>query len=233
MTSTAELEQPAAAAGDTPEEPSAPIHPTSIVRRHIQTPWGPAQQASMLAPGIGSVSCAGHGGLLISRSRYDLMPDYMVERGVFRGEELWFEEDCAWAKVFVAFEEDLLQSKDEHTVKIIRAGVHRDTLREWYPDAYERHYGVTLQPGESFVKDERTFFEQHAEDLIVVSASGDWHARVPEGMVGVVARVGGNRSSTTEASSRYFLVPSEEYKQAGRFGFVVVPERHEEIEKFC
>jgi len=197
----------------------------------METPWGRAQDAKNIIPGIGWVSTAGHGGCVISRSRLALMPDYMQGEGNYRGEGLWYEEDAEWAKVFVVFETELLASGDAPTVKCIREGHHTDTLRDWFPNCYEAHFGVTLQPGESLVKDERMFYAEHANDLIVISASGDWHDKVPAGMVGVVARVGG-RASGGEGL-RHFLVPEEEYDRRGRFGFIVDVSRHVEIEKFC
>lgn len=50
-------------------------------------------------------------------------------------------------------------------------------------------------------------------------------------MVGVVTRVGGHGNGG--GAEQYFLVPEGEYDARGRFGPVVEPARHEEIEKFC
>ena len=154
------------------------------------------------------------------------MPEYM------RSDSGWYEEDCAYVIVLVVFEAELLASDDEVSKRLIQSGEHKDTFRNWHPEAYEKFYGVKLSPGESFLNDQRLFFEEHAQDLLVVSAFGDWHERVPKGMVGVVARTGG---SWTEKGTpeRYFLVPGGEYDQCKRFAFIVDPARHEEIEKFC
>ena len=211
------------------------IHPRIVVRQGMQTPWGPAQTARHLAPAIGWVTTAGHGGCVISRSRLELIPEALRRdrnppgEGIFS--EVFFEEDVEWCRIFVAFEAELLESGDEHTVRCIREGHHTDTLRENYPDAYEAHFGVTLLPGQSRAKDERAFYAEHSGDLIVSTAFGDWHANVPDGMVGVVARVGG-RGTGRAVAERYFLVPNEEYDARGRFGFVIDTTRHEEIAKF-
>ena len=215
---------------DAPEvvQPTAHVeHPKTTFRRGMHTIWGSAQSASQLIPGVGTVSTASHGGVIISESRRLLLPEYMRLADDCHS----YEEDCAWSIVFVAFEAELLASGDEHTVRCIREGHHTDTLRNWYPDIYEAHFGVTLQPGESFVKDEKTFYAEHARDPVVVAAFGDWHERVPAGMVGVVTRVGGHGNEG--GATQYFLVPEEEYDARGKFGFVVDPARHEEIEKFC
>ena len=224
MTTAAEVETPG------PDQPAA-AHPPSVVRRHMWTPWGPAQDARNIVPGIGWVSCAGHGGCIISPSRLALVPDYMRGEGNFRGEGLAYEEDCEWSKVFVVFEAELLASGDDSTVRCVEGGHHTDTLRNWFPTCYEKFFGVTLNPGESLVKDERVFYAEHAGDPIAVAAFGDWHARVPPGMVGLVTRVGGHGSGG--GAEQYFLVAAEEYEARGRFGFAVDPTRHEEIEKFC
>lgn len=213
------------------EQQTPVVHPRSVVRKWMDSPWGRAQDSKNLIPGVGWISTAGHGGCVISPSRLALMPDYMQGEGNFRGEGLFYEEDCEWAKVFVVFEAELLASGDAHTVECIKEGHHTETLRNWFPTCYERFFGVTLRPGESFVKDERTFYAEHAADPIAVAAFGDWHARVPAGMVGVVTRVGGHGNGG--GAEQYFLVPEGEYDARGRFGFVVEPARHEEIEKFC
>lgn len=227
MTAAIEVETPEAEHGQAEEV----FHPRTVVRQGMHTPWGPAQTARHLAPAIGWVTTAGHGGCVISRSRLELMPEHLRLDGSLPGDGLFFEEDVEWCRVFVAFEAELLESSDEHTVKCIREGHHTDSLREYYPDAYEAHFGVTLLPGQSRVKDERAFYAEHADDLIVSSAFGDWHANVPQGMVGVVARVGG-RGHGGGGVERYFLVTEDEYDARGRFGFVIDPARHEEITKF-
>lgn len=227
MAAAAEVATPEAEQGRAAEV----VHPRTVVRRGMHTPWGQAQTVRCLAPAIGWVTTAGHGGCVISRSRLELMPEHLRLDGSLPGDDLFFEEDVEWCRVFVAFEAELLEGGDEHTVRCIRESHHTDALRESYPEAYEAHFNVTLLPGQSRVKDERAFYAEHADDLIVSTAFGDWHSNVPQGKVGVVARVGG-RGNGSVTSERYFLVPAEEYEARGRFGFVIDPARHEEIEKF-
>lgn len=215
------------AAAETTIETSSTM-PASTVRVGMDTPWGRAQSAQNIIRGVGWVSTAGHGGYRLCSGRNRQVPEYM------RREDGWYEEDCDWAIVAVVFEELLLASNDADIKRIIRSGAHKETLRDWHPKAYEQFYGVPLRPGESYLNDERLFFEEHANDLLVISASGDWHGSVPEGMVGVVARVGGRgaaRKPEAAGPDRYFLVPKDEYDKRNRFGFVVDPARHQEIEQ--
>jgi hypothetical protein len=145
------------------EDAPAPVeHPKTTVRRGMHTIWGPAQSARQLIPGVGIVSTASHGGVIISESRRLMLPEYMSLDDNCHS----YEEDTAWSIIFVAFEEELLAGGDEHTVRTIQEGHHTDTLRSWHPDIYEKHFGVTIPPGGSIVKDERAFLEEHAEDLI-------------------------------------------------------------------
>lgn len=95
-----------------------------------------------------------------------------------------------------------------------------ETIRNWYPEAWEAIHGKTLEPGQSRTRDEQAFLREHANDWIVTSAIySDQHP----GFTEVVATPGGKRFPGTE--ERRFLVPSSEYK-IGRFGFVVDPDRH-------
>jgi len=139
------------------------------------------------------------------------MPDYL------RLEGGWYEEDCDWARVVVAFPErfrgEQVTAADE-------------TLKNWAPAAWETHFRRALVEGESYIRDKELFQERTKTEWVVISAVGDWHDGVPASMVGVWARLGGSRSP--HALERRFLVPSEEYDLAGRFGFVVDVERHQD-----
>jgi hypothetical protein len=66
-----------------------------------KTPWGSAQSAQELAPGIWSVSTAGHGGLKLDRARHAQLPPECRREGG------WFEEDCEIYIPFAFFLEEL------------------------------------------------------------------------------------------------------------------------------
>lgn len=103
-------------------------------------------------------------------------------------------------------------------------------IRNWEPEIWEQLVGRNLQPGESLERDADLFHAEHANDLVVTTAWGDWSSWVPKGMVGVRAHVGGyDKDCRTRGPARFFLVPREEYDTRDLFGFVVDPARHQEI----
>ncbi|WP_442755644.1 DUF7007 domain-containing protein [Methylocystis sp. JAN1] len=171
----------------------------------IHTPWGAADREKFYAEGIVFYSTPSHGGF-----RLDALRNAKVHP-LLREADGYYEEDCAWAKVAFTFPE--LFSKDHYDAAVA-------TIKNWCPDAYEEIAGVTLAPGESFGKDERRFREEHADHWIVISAiASDCHP----GMVECVAARGGVRGRGPE---RAFLVPQDEYRDRGRFGFVIDEARH-------
>lgn len=102
------------------------------------TPWGYSDSQEQIQPGIIFYSTPSHGGYHVSAALNRTMPDSLRLDGG------WYEEDCDWARVVVAFP---LHFPPE-TVEEAKA-----TLRAWCPRAYERFYGVTLNPGESYMLD--------------------------------------------------------------------------------
>lgn len=133
----------------------------------------------------------------------------------------WYEEDVDWSIVAVIFPDAFSEEQRQRAM---------DTFRNWKPDAFERFYLEVIPEGQSHVKDEQRFREEHKNDFIVVAAWGDWHKAVPEGMVGVFAGRGGRTARGAYPKDvAYFLVPEEEYDQASPFGFVVDPKRHKKI----
>ena len=177
------------------------------------TPCGTAQNSEKRAPGIMWYSTSSHGGFHLSDRRNAQVPDYMRRDGG------WYEEDSDWSIVATVF--PVLFTVPERA----RA---EETLRNWLPDEYERFTGKTIQPGQSYIRDERLFAEAHRNDYLVLSAWGDRHESVPPGMVGLfVGRGGRLPSGHYPADCKYFLVPAGEYRQPDRF--VVDPARHAEI----
>jgi len=71
------------------------------------TPWGQAQHVTEIAPGIVSYSTASHGGIHLSDERIAEMPAALQEFVPFGGPQIgpgrWFEEDCDWSVVALAF----------------------------------------------------------------------------------------------------------------------------------
>lgn len=112
-----------------------------------KTPWGPAQNTTKIADGIFFVSTASHGGFWLSRERLNQMPD-ALKVNKFTNGAAWFEEDCEYARVVIAFP-DLFPAVPEEDAK--------RNLKEYGWRAYEQHFEEELQPGDSWAKDEEIF----------------------------------------------------------------------------
>lgn len=65
------------------------------------TPWGYADSEKEIGGGIISVSTPSHGGLFVPPLVFNTMPAEL-KCNVY-GEGTWFEEDCEWALVALAF----------------------------------------------------------------------------------------------------------------------------------
>jgi uncharacterized protein DUF7007 len=174
------------------------------IMTRAETPWGSAQQSRIYGEGVIAHSTAGHGGFHLDAKR-----NALVDRR-WRNADGWYEEDSEWAKVAATFPE-LFTSFERASADV--------TLRHSQPDAYEAIHSVILKPGQSRLKDERSFRREHAFDWIVVSAIT---SRYAPGFVECVATLGGERESRAE---QRFLVAAAEY-EIGPFGFVIDPDRH-------
>jgi hypothetical protein len=174
-------------------------------RSAAPTPWGPSQGATIHADGVVFHSTASHGGFHLSCERSRKV------HAMLRARDGYYEEDEAWAIVAFTF---------PHLFTSFERRCAEHTMKDSFPDAWEAITGKVLQPGESRKKDERAFFEKHANDWIVVSAIRSDHQ---SGFTEVIATPGGKRGPGTE--ERRFLVSSDEY-HVGRFGFIIDVSRH-------
>jgi len=96
-------------------------------RKH--TPWGDAQSETDVADGITFYSTAGHGGYHVAMHRLEEMGP--LARAPFAGAG-WFEEDCDWARVALAFPDEFSRlASDASRENILRAAEH--TLRMYKP----------------------------------------------------------------------------------------------------
>ena len=204
----------------------------SDIREGQRSPWGTIDYVSRRAVGITDVGTSGHGGVKLSSERNRAVhPAWRRPGG-------WYEEDCEWAIVAVTFPE----CYPPEQVKVAWS-----ELRHWFPDEYEAVTGTKIAPGESYIRDEQAFFAEHANDWITTAAiavdepklveltiqndtaDGPPHrVRAEQQMVKVWVRVGG-RTASASAETRAFLVPADEYASRGRFGFVVDPDKYEEV----
>jgi len=62
----------------------------------IETPWGPSQHVNPLAQGITLISTAGHGGIMLSPERWELVRSVFPDFKPWAGHG-WLEEDTDYA----------------------------------------------------------------------------------------------------------------------------------------
>jgi hypothetical protein len=175
-------------------------------RMSATTPWGSSQLATIYGPGVIAHSTASHGGFYLSADRNRLIDPAL------RKDTRWYEEDSEWAIVALTCP-DLFTAYERKCAD--------EMIRHSWPDTWERIHGRTLAPGDSRLRDRRTFEHAHAEDWVVISAI---YSVQHAGMTEAVATLGGLRGAGAE---RRFLVPSDEYGTRGPFGFVIDEARHQ------
>lgn len=169
------------------------------------TPWGRAQVSRQFADGIVLHSTASHGGFHLDENANGTVHAH------YRNDTEFYEEDCEWAKVAHAF---------PHLFTAYERRLADRTLRDYYPDPYERVMGVTLTGSQSHLRDRQEFEKRHCNDWVVIAALNS--DRQP-GLVECIATLGGIRGDTSE---RRFLVPRSDYV-IGRHGFVIDPLKHQ------
>jgi hypothetical protein len=187
------------------------------------TPWGAAQSSHRIAAGIVSYTTAGHGGIHLTARRVKQMPDAIqqaLKNSLEPAGDAWFEEDGDWALVALSFPECF--PDDQVSAEV--------TVRNQYPEVWESFYGKVLEPGQSRSRDEKLFYEAHADDWLVTAAWGDWAEHVPQGMVGVCAVKGGRGRRISTTIETWWLVPKQEYAERQGFAFVIDPQRHQQVD---
>lgn len=196
----------------TTDKPTKHYRQANTLRHGSQTPWGAVDSYSHWDVGITEFGTPGHGGIKLSAERNKDVHE------AWRRDGGWYEEDCEWAIIPLTFPECYPPE---------RVSVAREVARDWLPDEYETVTGEQIQPGESYIRDEQLFSAAHEQDWV---STGGLSVEPMDGvpMVKVWARVGGRESGSTEA--RAFLVPESDYKTRERFGFVVDPNKYEEVE---
>jgi hypothetical protein len=169
------------------------------------TPWGMAQVSRRYADGIVLHSTASHGGFHLDENANGTVHAH------YRNDTEFYEEDCEWAKVAHAFP-DLFTTYERRLAD--------RTLRDYFPDAYQRVTGAILTGSQSHMRDRQEFESLYRNDWVVIAALISDHR---PGFVECIATLGGIRGETGE---RRFLVPRADY-QIGRHGFVIDPLKHQ------
>lgn len=175
------------------------------IRAGASTPWGMAQISRQFADGIVLHSTASHGGFHLAENANAIV------HPLYRNDTEFYEEDCEWAKVAHAFP-DLFTTYERRLAD--------RTLRDYFPDAYERVTGAILNGSQSHMRDRQEFENLHRNDWVVIAALNSDHR---PGFVECIATLGGIRGETGE---RRFLVPGSDYT-IGRHGFVIDSLKHQ------
>lgn len=183
------------------------------------TPWGPAQSTKKYAHGVNLYSCAGHGGFKVSPKKNESV------HPALRRADGWYEEDCDWARVVLAFTELFTQDQ---------CNTAHGIMKNYFPDDYEEWFRfITGNPSyeiplaESRAKRERAFRAENLDKYQAVSANNCGSKNgVP--MVKCFAVRGGRNESGQYASEdrAYFVVTAAEYETRGGHCFVIDESKH-------
>ena len=97
------------------------------------TPWGVPDSVRCIAAGIWWVSTPSHGGYWLSPDRLAAMPEpFKVLKTFGSVGPQWFEEDCDWAIVALAFPAEMAVEPAERNAEMFRAA--RDTFAACHLD---------------------------------------------------------------------------------------------------
>lgn len=200
---------------------------TPDVRDGSRTPWGSAQYAEEVVPGIVSVGTAGHGGVKLSPERNAAIP------APLRNRSGWYEEDCE-VSIVGMYHPDAARSAGYYSPADQQrwAEDRRESVKDWFPDQYMAATGETLTPEDSFTLLKRAeqqsiadFRAEHAEEFVTLG-NGDTHAAwIPDGYAACKARM----DATGE--ERTFLLPKHEVIEDHSYGrhALVDPQRHLDV----
>lgn len=176
------------------------------------TPWGMADRATIYGEGVTSYTTPRHGGFILSDERNALVdPAWRSRAGDY-------EEDQEWAVVAVTFPDLFTSLEMKHA--------HR-TLKNAYPDEWERITGGVIALGESHERSRREFMTRNAGRLMVRSAV---MSRKHPGMVVATATPDLKPATPT---SPLFLIPEALYNSGcrgpGNYAFVIDEARDQRI----
>lgn len=180
----------------------------------VSTPWGRADWCKPVTRGINCYATPGHGGYCVSAGKAKAIHPALRSVGIETARGVWFEEDCAWAVVPLSFPGYF----DEEKIKAAHS-----SAKSWFPDEYTAAGFGPVAVEDSFVLRERAFLAATRDAFVVKSAAGSWHHDCPDGFVLTYA------TRRSDGYAKNFLIPADEYKGRGPFGFVVEDGAYEEI----
>lgn len=112
----------------TPASTRRPLSSFELSRIH--TPWGEAQSGTEYIPGIQSLDTAGHGGFWIASTRLAQMPEAIANTKTFAG-QCWYEEDCDWALVAIAFPSLFNDLQLQAAIEIVKRTEYHKPAADW------------------------------------------------------------------------------------------------------
>lgn len=85
----------------------------------LNTPWGKADHYENLGQGIMSVSTSSHGGIFVPDEMLGSIPEAaQADAERWSGSKQWYEEDCCWAHVAVAFPDRFEPENVDHAKRV-------------------------------------------------------------------------------------------------------------------
>ena len=94
--------------------------------RKIHTPWGVADNIERKGKGIFFADTPGHGGYFVPNDMLYRIPKAHQDRARYwSGSPNWYEEDCEWASVVVAFPELFTGAQRQAAQESISLRQHR------------------------------------------------------------------------------------------------------------
>ncbi|WP_422390134.1 DUF7007 domain-containing protein [Arthrobacter sp. N1] len=142
----------------------------TTVSEGSRTPWGPADQVEHVADGIAFVHTSSHGGVKLSAERNREIPAALRQRSG------WYEEDAEQSVVGMYFPEEMRPQVSRGFGADRGVDEWRElstvSVRDNFPDAYEKATGLEVQPGESTVRDAALWRKAHEDDWVLRSAMG-------------------------------------------------------------
>jgi hypothetical protein len=92
------------------------------MKTNQQTPWGRADQIERIGEGIYFASTPSHGGYYVPAGMLHAIPAAHQARALkWSGSRNWYEEDCEWASVAVAFPHLFNQDQREAAANTIKS----------------------------------------------------------------------------------------------------------------
>ena len=166
----------------------------------MHTPWGESHNKVKIITGVNFYSTARHGGYKVFKRLNNLIPENL------RNENCWYEEDVEFCIPYI-FIPELKQD-----LKTYNAAIY--SFKNFYPDDYEKVFNTKLIIGESYKRDQETFYKRNVNNWVGISA-----IKVSDDKVKVVASIGGKRGN--DIPKKEFFVDADEYKNRSQFGYVI------------